>query len=257
MASPDAPMVQPKDILFAMGLLSRIPVKVNTQDAADRGAAVVWAFPLVGAAIGLIAWLAAVLAQWLGFPPVMAAAMVLVATVMATGAMHEDGLADTADGLWGGFDKSRRLAIMKDSTIGVYGMVALGLALILRWGALYALISADMGLVGFIAYAGFSRAPMALMMSQMANARQDGLSASVGAPGLHPALLALAIGVGFLWLGLGFAGTFHALFLVAIFVGGLALLASRKIQGQTGDILGASQQLAEIAVLTALISAQN
>ena len=113
--------------------------------------------------------------------------------VILTGAMHEDGLADSADGLFGGWTVERRLEIMKDSRIGTYGMLALLLSGLARWAALTALIAAGPIWPVLIAAGALSRAPMAVMMALMPNARQGGLSASTGRPPLPRAALGCGI----------------------------------------------------------------
>jgi len=123
------------DIPAAIGLLSRLPVPVDTDLATRRGARAAWAYPLAGLVVGALAGLVAQVALWLGLPPSIAALLALAAMIAITGALHEDGLADSADGLWGGWDRARRLEIMKDSRIGTYGVLALGLTLLLRAAA--------------------------------------------------------------------------------------------------------------------------
>ncbi|MEL7090364.1 MAG: adenosylcobinamide-GDP ribazoletransferase, partial [Pseudomonadota bacterium] len=105
------------DVPVAFVLLTRLPIPALPENAFARGAPAVWGYPLVGAVLGacvvaILAMLAAV-----GVPQMLAAGVGLGAVVMLTGAMHEDGLADSADGLWGGFTADRRLEIMKDSRI--------------------------------------------------------------------------------------------------------------------------------------------
>lgn len=235
------------DLASGFGLLSRLPVPTR----AFTGARSVWVWPLVGAGIGLVAGLVGMAAAWAGLPPGVTAAMVMAVGVILTGAMHEDGLADSADGLFGGWTPERRLEIMKDSRIGSYGMLALMLVGLARWAALTALITAAPGLLvpTLIAAGALSRAPMAVMMALMPNARQGGLSAGAGRPPLPRALLACAI-------ALAMAGAVSpdvTVFALAASLPalGMALLAQRRIKGQTGDILGAAQHLSDTAILIA------
>ncbi len=248
MSKPDPKLIKLADIAAAFGLLSRLPVRTN----AARGAAVAWAFPLVGLVLGTILAAFAFALNLAAVSPELAAGLVLFASVMLTGAMHEDGLADTVDGLWGGWDKIRRLEIMKDSQIGAYGVIALVLSLGLRWGAIVALIRAD-NLLALIAVGVLSRLPMVLMMATMKNARSDGLSASVGRVKKGAVWLAFVLGAG---LGLALLGSavIGVIVGIAIVTLVLARIAQRKIGGQTGDILGASQQVAEVAALVILAS---
>lgn len=248
MTKPDQKLIKLADIAAAFGVLSRIPVRINTA----RGAVVAWAFPLVGLVLGMILAAFAFGLDWAGISPELAAGLVLFASVMLTGAMHEDGLADTVDGLWGGWDKIRRLEIMKDSQIGAYGVIALILSLGLRWGAIAALIRAD-NFVALIAVGVLSRLPMVLMMATMENARSDGLSASVGRVGKGAVWVAFVLGGGLAAALLGSA-VIGVIVGIAISTLVLARIAQRKIGGQTGDILGASQQVAEVVALIILAS---
>jgi adenosylcobinamide-GDP ribazoletransferase len=232
-------------ILAACGLLTRLPLPPHR----PAGAEAAWVWPLVGALVGGLAGLAGWFAQGLGAG--VAAGIVLILQALLTGAMHEDGLADTADGLWGGWTRERRLEIMKDSHIGSYGVLALLLVTLVRWSALTALIAGGQW-TAMLAAGALSRAPMAVLMAMMPNARGAGLSKSVGRPSFGTAMAALALGLGIATLTVGPAATLGAAMLAALPCLALALLAQARIGGQTGDILGASQQLAEAAVLAAL-----
>jgi len=258
----DQAPVKAVDALVAAALLTRLPVPIDHGQAAGRMAAAVWAYPLVGAAIGALA--GAVLAGLaaLGMPAGVAAAMALAVAALATGAMHEDGLADCADGIGGGWSVERRLEIMKDARGGAYGALALVLATLARWSALATLASAGPGIaVAALAAAGAaSRAPLGAVMRRVPNARaalaagEAGLSASVGRPPAVSVWLALALGLAVAVLLSGWAGLGAALgaFLAAA---AMAWLGWRKLGGQTGDVLGAAQVLAEIAALAVLTPA--
>lgn len=244
-------MPQFHDIPAALGLLSRLPVKVDTDRATTRGARAAWAYPVAGLVFALIAGLVAQIALWLGLPAPLVAGLALGSLIIITGAMHEDGLADAADGLWGGWDVARRLEIMKDSHIGVYGVIAVALGIGLRWQALTIVIEAGALWPALIATAAISRAVMVPLMAHLPHARASGLSHSVGRPSSQTAFSAL-----------GFAAVialtfwhFAALWLIAVaLLAALscAAIAKSKINGQTGDILGATQQITEIALLLTL-----
>ncbi len=245
--------LDPRDPRIALGLLSRLPFGADLQVAAQRGAACAWAFPLVGLLVGAIAAALGALALGAGVAPGPVAVLVVGAQVMMTGAMHEDGLADSADGLWGGWDPERRLEIMKDSHIGAYGVIAVALGLILRVMALALLASVGVWalVAGVLAAALLSRAAMASVMALLGPAREAGLSASVGQPGIAAILLGWALAL----IGaLGLVGIMAVPAVGAVLVVMLAVIrvAKARIGGQTGDILGATQQLAEMAVLVVL-----
>ncbi|MEL6126782.1 MAG: adenosylcobinamide-GDP ribazoletransferase [Pseudomonadota bacterium] len=244
------------DIPAAFSLLTRLPVPVDHTRAGARGAASAWAWPLVGAALGLLAGGAAWILLTLGAPAGVAAAAALAVMAVGTGGLHEDGLSDCADGLGGGFSKERALEIMKDSRVGAFGAVALGVALLARWSAIAEASEAEIVAVCVIA-GMLSRAVMILPMLAMPPARLTGMSAGVGRPRAVHAVIAFGLAA------VGLTLCFPALELragVAIVAASLLTplpllwLAQRRIGGQTGDVLGGTQQLAEIGALTALVS---
>ncbi|SMY09886.1 adenosylcobinamide-GDP ribazoletransferase [Flavimaricola marinus] len=239
------------DIPAALGLLSRLPIPVDSDRATKRGARAAWAWPLAGFVLGAMAAIVGALSLWFGLAPTLAAGLALATQVILTGAMHEDGLADCADGFWGGWIPERRLEIMKDSRIGAYGVIVLVLTLILRWHALALLFEVDALWAPLIAVAGLSRAPMVAMMALLPNARSGGLSRAVGRPSPIAAILAGVISVLVGLLLLGSVAILLALTNCAIVLG-WAALCRRKIGGQTGDTLGALQQLSEIGALLVL-----
>ncbi len=246
----DAGLITIHDLPAALGLLTRLPVPVNTDRAMARGAAAAWAYPLVGLVVGVICAASVALLLAAGLPSGIVAALVLAVSVILTGAMHEDGLADSADGLWGGWDRTRRLAIMKDSHIGVYGVIALALTLMIRWLVLLAVVATGSYWPVLIGLGVVSRTGMVVLMATLPNARADGLSQHVGRPAAATAWLAVALGavIGLICIGVG---------PILAAVGATLLcgmVARSKIGGQTGDILGATQQITEIAVLLVIVA---
>ena len=245
----DNALIDRVDLPAALGLLTRLPIAVDGARAMDRGAASAWAYPLVGVVLGVILAAATSLMLALGIPSGIVAGLVLAGSVVMTGAMHEDGLADSADGLWGGWDKARRLEIMKDSHIGVYGVCAIALSLLIRWLALVVIVSLGAYWVAFITAGAVSRAAMVVLMAALPNARDSGLSRTVGRPTSATMWLALALAVGFTLL-CGYLWIIPVAMATTLLC---ALIARVKIGGQTGDILGATQQLVEMAVLIAIV----
>lgn len=243
-----SPLVDVRDIPAALGLLTRLPIPVDTNHATSRGGAAAWAYPIVGLIVALIACILAQGALWLGLTAPLVAGLTLATLIVLTGAMHEDGLADTADGFWGGWDRDVRLKIMKDSHIGTYGVLALALGLGLRWLALTFVIEAQLLWLALPLVCMLSRTAMVCIMTALPHARPEGLSHSVGAPSPWTAAIAVALSlvalVAFNWLWLLVPLTLTTLACMAI--------AKSKIGGQTGDVLGATQQLCEIAVLLAM-----
>ncbi len=236
------------DIVLAFVLLTRFPMLRLSPEAFEHSARAIWAYPLVGAAVGAIAWGIGQVALAAGLPAPAAAGLMIASMVLCSGAMHEDGLADTADGFWGAQSTDRRLEIMKDSQIGTYGTLAVVIVTGLRWAALATLIPLDSA--GVFAAACLSRAAMPVLMHALPPARSAGLSASVGRPGLLPVLIGLGLAVVLSATVIGPA-VLVALLSALVATAALGLLASRKIGGQTGDVLGATQQLTETFILLA------
>lgn len=239
------------DMRAALGLLTRLPVFVDTARLNTRGAEIVWAFPLVGALIGGSGGLLTLALVALGTGAAFAATFGIALMVLLTGAMHEDGLADTADGLGPLATRERRLEIMRDSRIGSYGTIALILALLAR---VVGLASFDgwMLLLAPIAAGAMSRSAMVWVGFRLPQARPDGMAARMGRPSRTAMILALGIGLACCLLAAGIFGLVAtAVALAAVLP--IAFAAKRLIGGQTGDILGAAQQCAETAVLGCLI----
>lgn len=246
------PTLATNDVGAAIGLLTRIPVRVDMDRATARGAKAAWAYPIAGLIVGFLVGIVGIGASLLGVPAQLAAALGLAVGIIVTGAMHEDGLADTADGLWGGWDPEGRLKIMKDSYIGAYGVIAIVLSLLIRWMILTNLIDADGGLWMIIAIAALSRTAMVVLMTWLPNARTGGLSRAVGRPDKMTAVIAAAIGGGFAIISL--CGTIIIVAGITVLATlGCGIIARAKIGGQTGDILGATQQICEMGLGIGLI----
>src|SRR5262249_47763659 len=126
------------DLKGAVSFSTRLPLRPDAPMTGSDVARAVWALPVAGALVGLVGAVVYVIAYRLGAPPLAAAALTLAATVVATGGLHEDGLADVADGFGGGNTRERKLEIMDDSRIGTYGTCALVLSLLVRAGAIAA-----------------------------------------------------------------------------------------------------------------------
>jgi adenosylcobinamide-GDP ribazoletransferase len=197
----------------------------------------------------------------LALPETIAAAIVVAMMAFATGGFHEDGLADTFDGLGGGTTVERRLEIMKDSRIGSFGGAALMLALILRVACLAAILehSGTAGAVAaLLATAALSRSLGLVPLALLPPARPGGFSSAVGRPTMPTLFIALATSLAFAGaagaaLELSLLETALACLVAAIPAGLMTWWSLRAIHGQTGDIAGATQQLAEIAFGVGLI----
>lgn len=239
---------------------SRLPVPALPGEADPHAApdfrTVPRALPFAALVIALPGALVLAGAGAAGLGGLLSTALALATLAATTGALHEDGLADSADGLFGGRTPERRLEIMKDSRLGSYGALAIGLALLLRVFALALILdrAGPLAASGALVAAGvLSRLSGLHLLAGMAPARPAGASASVGRPSLPTAWLASAIGLllaGGLVLAcrLPLAGLGLGLALIALNALLVRRLCRRLIGGQTGDIAGATQQLDEIAL---------
>jgi len=242
-------LFRPWDIVVSAVFLTRLPLPRAPDSAFERARDATWSYPLVGGMLGLCAAVIWWISGLAGFGTHIQAGLSLASIVILTGGLHEDGLADTADGLWGGHDPARRLDIMKDSRIGSYGVLALIFGIALRW---FALVLA--GPWAFIAALCLSRAVLPGMISVGTFARDTGLAHSLGKPPRHSAGLALGLGFAITALCTGVLSALLCSVLVVGLAWASARLAARKIGGITGDILGATQQLSELAILLAVIA---
>jgi adenosylcobinamide-GDP ribazoletransferase len=242
-------------LLIGFAFLTRLRLRPSGGSPQLPLAEAAWSFPVVGAAVGALGALVALIARWWGLPPLAVGLLALAATALATGALHEDGLADTADGFGGGATAERKLEIMRDSRIGTYGVLALLLILGLRASALAALGEVGVGalLWGLVASHAGARAVLPALMHRLPAARDAGLGHAAGVPDGTQAMQAAAIGAIILLVGLGFGGGVSAIVAAILVAAGMSALARRQIGGLTGDVLGATEQLVETAILLAIL----
>jgi adenosylcobinamide-GDP ribazoletransferase len=236
------------DFLLATAVLTRLPVGVAAPgDGIVAGSC--WAFPLVGAGVGFIVGAVFFAAGLSGLGALPAALLAVLAGLAATGAMHEDGLADTADGFGGGRDRAAKLAIMRDSRVGTYGVAALVFSIGLRLAALVAIGDPIHAGLALLAAHAASRGFLAPVMWRLPPAREDGLGAAAGRPSRTVTLVAFAIGAA---IAIGCLGPRRGIVTLVLGGGAVAVtaaLAWRQIGGYTGDVLGACQQIGEIVML--------
>jgi adenosylcobinamide-GDP ribazoletransferase len=245
------------DVARSVAFLSRIHMPqrhfVNFDGRLSRA---VRAFPVAGLLIVLPAAAIVSIFSAIQAAPLFTAFVAVAIQTLITGALHEDGLGDTADGFGGGRTKESALNIMKDSRIGTYGAVSLILSFGLRVSAVAAvipLVSASGAGLLVLAAAALSRTAMVWHWSKLPPARKDGVAASAGEPDaaavtfalVSAALLLLVSGVSLLAAVLSIAA-------FAATVPAFSQIVAGKIGGHTGDTIGAAQQLSEIAVLAAL-----
>lgn len=227
-----------------MAFLTVIPVATAGGASGERlGRAY---FPAVGALLGLLAGLVFVLAAALTTPLLAAVAATTVMAVL-TGALHLDGLADAADGLFGAGDLSRRLEVMRDSRVGSFGLVAVVLVLIGDVAALAAMSPAR-AIVALVIAGAVSRWALLVMVASVPYVRQAGLGVAAG--GAHrrfDLLLGSAITVVPCLLDwrLAIASLLVALLIVAV----VGVIARWRIGGATGDVYGATTELSQLSAL--------
>ncbi len=251
------------DIARAVAFLSRIPMPsfafAGFNGKLDRAAR---AFPVAGAVIAVLPGLVFLVMLCLHADRLMSAFAALAVLAALTGALHEDGLADCADGLGGGRDRDHALSIMKDSRIGTYGAIALILSFALRATALAAVARAAPPLAAALAIpaiACISRGALVWHWHRLPLAKPDGVAAAAGQPGEGAMHMALTSGCFLsallLWPSLGLLPLVCALLACGLSAMAFTRFVSGKLAGHTGDTLGAAQQISEIAALCALAMA--
>lgn len=238
-----------RDLAGACALLTRLPVGRLAQGADPaRG---LWAYPVIGALIGALGAACYALGRALGLGAPLAAIWTLAALLVATGALHEDGLADAADALGGGTTAERRLAILRDSRIGTFGALALLLAVAARIAAL-AMFTPGAALAALCAAGALGRAAILLPVLLLRPARAEGLGASLGGRSDATVWQGLGLGAALAFAVLPVRAAAGAILLAALAGLGVTALAHRRLGGYTGDVLGASSVLTECLVLSLL-----
>jgi cobalamin 5'-phosphate synthase/cobalamin synthase len=238
-----------RSLVAAVSFLTRLPVGRFVQfDAADVARSAGW-FPMVGLLIGAICGGAAFLLRG-HLPPALVAVLLVVLDAMLTGALHFDGLADTADGFGGGKDRDDVLRIMRDHVIGSYGGTALVLLVALKVAAYSALLSSDRWFVAILLTPAVGRWSILLLTAALPYARQTAsVVRGMGKSSLVWGTLTLAVALATprLWCAGVAAGA------AVVVSAGWGFYCRRKIGGITGDTLGANVQLCECAALVAFL----
>ncbi|HET9147529.1 MAG TPA: adenosylcobinamide-GDP ribazoletransferase [Acetobacteraceae bacterium] len=239
------------ELASAFGLLTQIPLGrfLPEPEAVDHGRSV-WSYPLVGLALGALAGLIYRLAIGFGMMPLLAACWTLVASILLTGGLHEDGLADTTDGLGGGRNPARKLEIMQDSRIGSFGTLSLLLSLALRGSALVSIARPSQVAVALIVAGVLGRTVMIVPLRFSCPARPSGMAAALGAVRPGPASAGIVIGI--VVAGLLIPLRLAVLLIAVTLALGLAWSRwlTQQVGGYTGDTLGALELIAECLILT-------
>ncbi|MHA1164032.1 MAG: adenosylcobinamide-GDP ribazoletransferase [Alphaproteobacteria bacterium] len=239
------------DLVVAFSTLTRLPMPHSSGHG--RAARSIWVFPLVGAVVGAFGAGVLFAAHQGGLYGMLAAGLALGVQILVTGALHEDGLADVADGFGGGSDKTAKLKIMSDSRIGAYGVIALMLILGLRWNAIAALGLAE-AITALIAAAVLGRLAIVGLLALLDPAKAGGFGQTHANPPGGAVAVAAVLGLGLAALLMPPAKSAAIIIVMALSIIGVAWLARRQIGGYTGDVLGAGEQIAETAILLTLVA---
>ena len=241
----------------ALRFFTRLPVPRwvgHTQDQLDHAARY---FPLIGILLGAIG-AGLTEAAALALPIGVAVLLGMAATILATGAFHEDGFADSCDGFGGGWDKAQVLALMKDSRVGSYATIGVGLILLTKWNALVELDAAfgpPLLAIALVAGHAVSRLASTLLIYFLTYVRDDDSSKSkplAQRMAWHELAIAVVIGLAPCLL-LPPVDALVALATVALTTLLAARYFVRRIGGYTGDALGATQQVSELAFYLGLL----
>lgn len=244
-------------LLTALGFFTRLPVPAWVAWSPQRLAQALAWLPLIGWLVGGLCALGYLLFA-LVLPPLPAVVLSLACGVLLTGAFHEDGFADSCDGLGGGWDKAQILAIMKDSRMGSYGVIGLVLLLLTKTAALVELAQASSSTLvcALLVAHPLSRLAAVAIAHHLPYARTDDSSKSAPlARPLTARALVFALGCGLLpvlLLPFAQAGLLLAGTLLITLAG--ARLFRRRLGGYTGDLLGATQQSVETACYLLLLT---
>jgi adenosylcobinamide-GDP ribazoletransferase len=255
------PLEITRDTARALGFLTRFTLPAHYFDGgAQPVSQASGAFPLAGLIAALPAAAFLLIAPWLTVPPLLAAVIAVGISIIVCGALHEDGLADVADGFFGGQDAEARLEMMKDSRNGTYGTLALVLSVAIRIAALSAIASESSIAAAFALLAASAAARAALVWHwfELPLARPGGTADQAGKPDSGQLNFALMSCIPFVLFPAFLAAGVDAIVLMAALLALSAIFFVRlcrgKIGGHTGDTLGAAAQIAEISALIALAS---
>ena len=242
-----------RDLHLAAVFLMRIPLPELSPDGVRPLSQAAWSFPVIGLGVGAAGGVALMAGFNLGLHPLLCALMALAVQTFMTGALHEDGLADVADGFGGGQTSRDKLHIMRDSRIGSYGVLALVFSVALRGAALSGMAGAGIAALALIVSGALSRSTVVMVMAFMSPARADGLGSSAGKAALKAVVIAFVISI--IVAHFIFEALVWPVLAVALIAATLvAWMARRQVGGFTGDVLGTVQQVSEIAILVALAS---
>ena len=268
------------NFLWALKFLTIIPIDRKDRIKPGTAGAVVCWFPVVGFCIGIIASTAFLLFHSI-FPPLVADALTILVSIGITGAMHLDGLADTCDGIWGGWNRERRLEIMKDSRIGSFGAIGLICVIGLKYVCLLSvkdtrilhetpfasatscifhfatptIMQQHIALVVMFVAGRWAQACAAGLSVYARNESGTGSFILNGATGKH-VMYASFFPLCLLWFFYGPTGfVLFAIIIISTLI--WIWYIKKKIGGMTGDTLGATNEVAELSFLLSLLLLRN
>lgn len=237
-----------QEFLLSLSFFTRIPIG-KRGFTGMKLAQSAWSFPIAGAVVGALDGVVYIAILQIGLANNIAATLTIIFHLILTGCLHEDGLADTADGLASGRSMEQKLAIMRESHIGSYGILALIAVISLRSNLIASFSATLPTLLIFISAAAASRAFLVVFMRSLPQARNDGLSVVAGKPSLAQTLLAISLGSCSLTLAGKIPAALLAIAALIIIYIIIRHIAHKNFGGLTGDVLGAAQQISEVALL--------
>lgn len=246
------PRAEWRYLCAALGYFTRVPVPYGVGAAQGDLAGAIRYFPLIGALVGAFGAFVYLLA-WRVFPASLAVLLSMAATLLVTGAFHEDGLADCCDAFGGGMAREDVLRIMRDPRIGAFGAIALVMALAIKWQALAALPPLVAAWVMVAAHAA-SRALAASLLVTLDYARAEGKAGAV-VRRLSVRAYGLIAALGLPWLFWpDWRAGLAALAVAAVLRMLMSRYFQRRLGGYTGDCLGFAQQVFELAIYLVVLA---
>ena len=245
-----------QEAVTAVRFLTRLPVPGSVDHHPDALARAAWAFPIAGLIVGCLAggalWVSASVFH---VHPIASALLAVGVGALVSGGLHEDGLADMADGFGGGHDRAAKLRIMRDHHIGTFGVLALIICVGLRVAALASFMCPGLAAAGLVVSCVVSRAMIPSIMALLPSAQADGLSRAAGRPTALVCAVAVLLAVSGVFLIVGSEALLPVITVAVLGALAVAILAKRQIGGQTGDVLGAVEQVVQTCTLFALTGA--
>lgn len=243
-----------QDFLVALVFLTRLPITLGFSFDLKALKSACRCFPLIGIIVGGLSGAIFMISYAVGLPPLLSAFLAVAAQILLTGALHEDAIGDVADGFGGGSARDRKLEIMRDSRVGTYAVLALIFIVGIKVTALSSLATPLTVFAVLVSSATASRSLMVWAMYLMPSARNDGLGHGAGRPAILEPLVATVLGILVAIVALG--NLVGAVALLSAIIGAtlMGVIAYRQIGGQTGDVLGAIQQISELVFIVSCIA---